>query len=485
MDQMRRLTIVLLTIMAGWVLLGCEKESSSLIMPQRPQVGAEAEGDPDYEYYRYSSEGRLRDSVYFYTHYFYLWQDRLPLSFATHNYRTAEGVLAALKTYAKDPTGKPIDRYSYLDREGTINQEIQQGYTGSFGFDIRYFTETDLYIKLVDEGSPAYQAGLRRGWQLTEVNGRRDLSQAAMEQDNFEFLFYALFDSPTISLKAKNPQGQEFAFNLQKAIYNIRPILSHQIFDAGSEKVGYFALNVFVSNQLIRNQVDNIMSQFAAAGVKKLIIDLRYNGGGDVATANYISNLVAPVSANNQLMNQYVINNTLWAEGWGHFIFYPEYFYKTNTLSPDRIYFLVTNGTASASELLINNLTPYMDVKLIGDGNTYGKPVGYFGWDIMGVDLYAVSFQTLNANNYGDFYNGMPVHQYSHDGLNRDFGDPTEAMTAQALYHVQHGSFPAAGGAGLDMSISPGRQVASPQNLNQRLDHRQPKAMFDFRKAKK
>jgi len=482
---MNRIWIGILALFAGLAMISCEKESSHLVMPQRPQVGAGPGGDPDYEYYRYSSEGKLRDSVYFYTYYFYLWQDQLPWSFPTHNYWTAEGVLNALKSYAKDPVGQPIDRYSFLDREGTINQEIQQGYTGSFGFDIRYYTEEALYIKLVDEGSPAYNAGLRRGWQLTEVNGRRDLSLSSMEQDDFEFLFRALYDAPGIQLKAKNPAGQELSFNLQKAIYNIRPILAHQIFDAGGEKVGYFAFNMFVTNALIRSQVDNIMSQFSAAGVKKLIVDLRYNGGGDVATANYITNLLAPASANNQLMNDYVINNTLWNEGWGFFIFYPEYFNKTNSLDPDRVYFLVTNGTASASELLINNLTPYMDVKLIGDGNTYGKPVGYFGWDIMGVDLYAVSFQTLNANNFGDFYNGMPVDQYARDGLNKDFGDPQEEMTAHALYHVQHGTFPAVSGAGLDMSTSARIRTRDNPDMNKRLDHRSPKAMFDFRKVKK
>lgn len=479
---MNRILTGLLALFAGLVMISCEKESSNLAMPDRPQVGAGPDGDPNYEYFRYSSEGRLRDSVYYYTYYFYLWQDQLPGSFPTHNYRTADELLNALKGYAKNPKGQPIDRYSFLDREGTINQEIQQGYTGSFGFDIRYYTEEALYVKLVDEGSPAYQAGLRRGWQLTEVNGRRDLSLAAMELDDFEYLFRALFDAPTIQLKAKNPAGQEQSFTLQKAIYNIRPVLAHRIFDVGGQKVGYFAFNMFVTNQLIRAQLDDIMNQFSAAGVKKLIIDLRYNGGGDVATANYISNMVAPASANNKLMNQYVINNILWSEGWGHFIFYPSYFNKTNTLDPDRIYFLVTNGTASASELLINNLTPYMDIKLVGDGNTYGKPVGYFGWDIMGVDLYAVSFQTLNANDFGDFFEGMPVDQFARDGLTRDFGDPLEEMTAQALYHVQHGSFQAAGN-GLDMSATARRIAKDRSDLNQKLDHRSPKEMFDFRKV--
>src|SRR3546814_8613870 len=87
--------------------------------------------------------------------------------------------------------------------------------------------------------------------------------------------------------------------------------------------------------------------------------------------------------------------------------FSPVHFQKTNNLNLNRIYFLVTEGTASASALLINNLQPHVDVKLIGDHATYRKPVGFFHWNILGVDLYAVSFQILNSSCSGDSFSVM------------------------------------------------------------------------------
>src|SRR5690606_32924698 len=139
----------------------------------------------------------LKDSVYVYTYGFYLWQDDLPdwsgdVRSHTRPYNSADAVLEALKGYARDDEGNPYDRFSFLDRWGTVNTEIQQGYAGSFGLDVRYNNDTDLYVKKVDIGSPADREGIRRGWQVVELNGSRDLSLASMEQDNFAFLFGAL-----------------------------------------------------------------------------------------------------------------------------------------------------------------------------------------------------------------------------------------------------------------------------------------------------
>src|SRR5690554_1784693 len=463
-----------------WLLalsfMGCEKLDTDVTMPERPQVGAD---DPDgsYSYFRNSSEGKLRDSVYFYTYYFYLWQDQLPRSYGVHNYRSADALLESLKGIARDEDGRLVDRFSFLDRSGSVNQELQDGVLGSFGFDIRYYNETDLYVKKVDLGSPAYQAGIRRGWQITEVNGQRDLSLASMEQDNFRFLFDAIYGEQ-IQLKAKNPAGVEHGFQFQAALFNYRPIITHRIFDLGTQKVGYLAFDAYTSLHLIRTQLEGIMGSFEAAGVNKLIFDLRYNGGGDVATANFISNLLAPSSAQNQLMNYYKINNTLQMEGWDWFLFYPTHFNKENALELDRIYFLVTGGSASASELLINNLTPYMDVKIIGDSPTYGKPVGYFGWDIMGVDLYAVSFQTFNAHHEGDYFDGLLPDKLVGDDLSRDFGDPLEWMTAEALYHAEHNTFSTA--SLLQQSLGKMPFQAVDRDLNKALNETGRKDMFDF-----
>lgn len=402
-----------------------------------------------------TDEDLLKDSVYYFTHGFYLWQADLPDWFGdirnhTQQYNSADAVLEVLKGYARDEAGNPYDRFSFLDRWGTVDAEIQQGFAGSFGFDVRYNSDTDLFVKKVDAGSPAYQLGIRRGWQIVEVNGMSDLSISSMEQDNFAFLFGAL-DADEIRMVLRKPDGEEVTVAIQRGNYQLQPIMSQRIYNVGTKKVGYFAFDMFVSTldnrgnpTYVKNQLDQLMAQFEAEGVEELIVDLRYNGGGAVVTAEDLSNMLVPAAVGNGVMYTNKVNSGLDDFLRNHGVridFSPVHFQKTNNLNLNRIYFLVTEGTASASELLINNLQPHVDVKLIGEHATYGKPVGFFNWNILGVDLYAVSFQTFNSAGYGDYFSGMPVDKVVFDDLTKDFGDAQEDMIAEALYYAANGGF--------------------------------------------
>lgn len=456
--------------LATQFLIGCKRD----VMPQleRPDPGN-------------TQENLLKDSVYIYTYFFYLWQEELPDRFATRNYNSADAVLEALKSYAKDPLGNPYDRFSFLDRTGTVSAEIQQGMAGSLGFDVRYQSDSELYVKKVDLQSPAHAAGIRRGWRILAINGNSDLSLASMQRDNFSFLFDAL-DGSTISLALQKPDGEEVSVDLSRAQYQIQPILAHRIYTVGNKNVGYFAFDVFVStlsqngsSTYVRNQLDQLMAQFEQEGVEELIVDLRYNGGGAVVTAEYLANLLAPSSVGRGLMYEYKVNNTLMEDGWTEDVFPPQYFDKKNTLDLKRIYFLVTEGTASASELLINNLTPHLDVKLIGEHRTYGKPVGYFAWDILNVDLYAVSFQTFNSAGYGDYFSGLPVDKLAYDDLTRDFGDAEEEMISEALHYAQTGRFSTVS-PGLQLRARTNGLLPAPSDLNRQVDRRSNKNMFRF-----
>lgn len=462
-------------LLTAQFLAGC-RESSVMPELERPDRGD-------------TNEDRLKDSVYIYTHLFYLWQDDLPDQFPTRNYNSADAVLEALKSYAKDTEGNPYDRFSFLDRTGTVDAEIQQGLVGSFGFDVRYNNDTDLYVKKVDPQSPAHTAGIQRGWQVRSINGVGDLSLASMERDNFAFLYGAL-DGSTINLELQKPNNETVSVNLRRQNYQIQPVLAHRIYTAGAKKVGYFAFDMFVSTvdfngapTYIKSQLDQLIQQFEATGIEELIVDLRYNGGGAVVTADYLANLLAPPTVGHGLMYSYKINDELEEAGWDEDIFPPQYFDKPNGLHLDRIYFLVTEGTASASELLINTLKPHMDVKLIGEKNTYGKPVGFFAWDIMNVDLYAVSFQTFNSAGYGDYFSGLTVDKVVYDDLTRDFGDRQEAMTAAALHYAETGGFSATA-PNLQLSTRVSGATADVSDLNRALDRHGNKGMYRFaRKA--
>jgi hypothetical protein len=113
---------------------------------------------------------------------------------------------------------------------------------------------------------------------------------------------------------------------------------------------------------------------------------------------------------------------------------------KTGTLSLSRVFFIVTGSSASASELLINNLKPYMEVKLVGD-TTYGKPVGFFPIPVFNYALYPISFRTINSAGQADYYDGFAPDKLASDGVNKNWGDVTEPSLSSVLNYIATGVF--------------------------------------------
>src|SRR5690606_18111219 len=116
-------------------------------------------------------------------------------------------------------------------------------------------------------------------------------------------------------------------------------------------------------------------------------------------------------------------------------------FSKLGSLNLNRIFFIVSSSTASASELVINNLKPYMEVVLVGPSNTYGKPVGYFTIPVGSNYIFPVSFRTTNKNGEGSYFNGLQLNHKVADGLDKDWGDLDEASLASAIRYITTGAF--------------------------------------------
>jgi hypothetical protein len=120
-------------------------------------------------------------------------------------------------------------------------------------------------------------------------------------------------------------------------------------------------------------------------------------------------------------------------------------FSKTGNLELDRLLVITSRGSASASELIINCLDPYMDVILVGE-STYGKPVGSFPLSQFNevlsqnqVELVPITFAIANANGNAAYYQGFPVTIPSRDNPAFNWGDPKEDNLASALTYIQYG----------------------------------------------
>ncbi|MES3018000.1 MAG: S41 family peptidase [Bacteroidota bacterium] len=412
-----------------------------------------------------------KDSIYLYAKDTYYWNEPFP-TYETFKPRTFATNQAVLDAIVKLPgTGKPVDKYSFLD-DGSVSAELG-GVSGDYGFSIFYngtSPSSDLRIKYVSPNSPAAGKGLKRGYRITKVNGRTDLSTGA--DANIAFVSDAVFgSSPSVSLTVLKPNGTTEDVVVSRGSYSNTPIFYTSVMTAGTKKVGYIVFNSFTTNS--RDALTSKIAEFTAAGVTELIVDLRYNGGGSVATADVFTNLIAPASLNGTTMYTTFWTKTMQdgkasilanqpltdANGKlqtftggvnGKFATYAdidykpaanrETFAKIGSGNFSKVYFLVLSGTASASELLINNLKPHMEVKLIGR-TTYGKPVGFFAIGIDKLDLYIPQFETKNSQNIGGYFTGMTPDFTVGDDVTKDFGDPTEALLAAALSYSAKGTF--------------------------------------------
>ncbi|MBC7914872.1 MAG: hypothetical protein H7Y07_12200 [Pyrinomonadaceae bacterium] len=408
-----------------------------------------------------------KDSIFLYAKETYFWNDALPTSavFNARSYADFDIELDKIKTY-KILNGKLIDKYSFLD-DGSLASELG-GVSGDYGFSANFVNgdRNVLRIKYVNATSPAAKANVKRGQQIIKLNGSTAVN--GNTQANVDFLNNAIFgNKPTVSMTLKNIDGTTIDVVVTRGSYIINPVMYKNVYTIGAKKVGYLVFNSFTTNATPK--LEEAFSEFTTAGVTEVIVDLRYNGGGSVSTAIDLTNMIAPVTSNGGLMfttywtktmqdgmATILKNQKFYAKGndgitrlysYFDYGFKPiesdgnvERFMKKGSANITRAYFIVTGGTASASELVINNLRPVMDVKLIGS-KTYGKPVGFFAITIDKLDLYIPQFQTRNSQNFGDYFDGMPVDRVDYDDIGKDFGDPAERLLANALSYAGTGAF--------------------------------------------
>lgn len=364
----------------------------------------------------------IRDSLWAYMQDVYLWYDKLPTTFNPRNYSSPESEMNALRAY------QPLDQWSFVEKAADFNSYFSDGETKDFGFWIKFDANNDLRVRYVYAQSPAGKAGIERGWKITSIDGK---SIASLSDDAIVSAFY---DATSTTFGFQKSDGSSVSVPLTTATYTLNTVLYTNTYDVAGKKAGYLVFNSFTGAPS-QNELKAALTQFETAGISELIVDLRYNGGGDVDTQTMLANALAPASVTrSSVMFSYQHNQKLaqWNE--------TTRFSKTGTLNLSRIFFITTSSSASASELLINNLKPYLDVKTIGS-TTHGKPVGMYGFEVMDYVIGPVAFKTVNAKNEGDYYDGIPVDAAVADGLDKNWGNPLENCLATALNYIQTGSF--------------------------------------------
>lgn len=377
-----------------------------------------------------SEDDKRKDSALYYARGFYLWNDKIPSSFDAHKYDDPDDVMNAIRAYSIEPGfDKPVDRWSFAMPQKDWDN-LSQGISLDYGMGYKYLTANDLRITYVEPASPGGKAHVQRSWQIKKINNITDVSYG-----NVNAVSAALFQSTNITLVFAREGKADTTVSLTAATYTEEPLVLDTVYNTNATKTGYMVYNSFLGDiNATKTKFANVFNKFSTAGISDLIIDLRYNGGGYVLLQDELANYLAPNAANGQIMEVQRHNANL--AQYDETVRYQ----KKGSLNLSRIFVITTDNTASASELLINSLRPFMTVKRIGD-TTHGKPVGYFPQPVMGWVVLPVSSKTTNKNGEGNYYKGFAPDQLMSDGIDKNWGDLNERCLAAAISYIKTGAY--------------------------------------------
>ncbi|MCX2451544.1 S41 family peptidase [Pedobacter sp. PLR] len=495
----RKYIIIGLTLLPV-VFSACKKnkvipEAKAVTVPQ-PGTGTNTKQTPTTD-----RRELTNDSLFLYAQQIYYWNETLP-TYDVFDPRTYKGLSTDLANFNNElfnitkystfetVPGSSSPKYAFIRDENNSNgnQSSIASTQASvdlqdIGFDMGILNfqgygdnnNYQLYVKGVYTNSPADLAKITRGTRITNIGGQSIGTNFNAEVGVINGVLNGSLTSTTVS--GVRTDGTVFTnVPLKVTKYTSSPVFTSKVIDQGGKKIGYLAyarfsvLTVPNDNNPSDSRIDPVFAIFAASNVSDLVIDLRYNGGGSVQAAEYLLNLIAPANTTGVMFKE-TYNNTMksgnatilanqplkgadgkfvynsagklltlanvdWSDAGNVFNFSK----KGPLNGVKNIFFLVSENTASASELLINCIKPHVQsVKLVGQ-TTYGKPVGFFPITLdKHYSVYLPSFESKNSRGEGGYYAGIKP-DYADVGENSlfddsryDFGDPRESYLNKAL----------------------------------------------------
>lgn len=397
----------------------------------------------------------IQNFIYRGLNYFYLYKADTP-ELANHAFESSSERDAFLKSFDSPETLfsyllSPQDRFSVLFSDYREIENALSGVSLSNGmeFGLVYYPDNSGkvfgYVRYVLPNSSAASKNLERGDLFTTVNGTQLTSQ------NYSRLLAA--DSYTIGLASFDGTDFELTgeeIELTKTEYDENPVFLNRTFDYNGQKIGYLVYNSFIKRY--DTELNTVFSQFKSEGVTDLILDLRYNGGGSVETATDLGSMITG-QFNGEIFYKQIWNEDRQSEYGreGRFDNTISNGNSIHSLNLNRVYILTTKNTASASELVINGLNPYINTVQIGDTTTgkfqasillYDGPAPFFSRQEASIShryaMLPLVYKAANKDNHTDFVNGLPPDvSFKENFFNLgELGDPNEPLLSIALAEI-------------------------------------------------
>jgi carboxyl-terminal processing protease len=393
MNSFRKHFIIIFMILIPAVFIACTKEEDELAIEHR-------------QFYE-----ELKD--------WYFWYDQIPDIDPT-SYPSLAHIMEAIRY-------RPLDRWSFVTEYDEYIAYIQNSEFVGYGFGSRFDADGNLRVSFVFNTVPMWGAGVRRGWIIKAINNVN-----ITPESNWSSLLGPAERGVSNTFTYLKPDGEEVKLTFEKQVVTMNTVLHYDVLQAGSAKVGYMVLQGFTGTT--DKELETVFNLFKQEQVTELILDMRYNGGGLTSVAKKISSMIGGKDLAGKPFTKYVYNSKKSNNNRTEL-----FTNEANSLEINRLITIATRSTASSSELVINGLRPYMNVHIVGD-NTYGKPMGanIFRFNTKWA-MVPITFKTVNANNQGEYFEGLPADIMAADGIAFPFGDPNEPSLKAALSFIQTG----------------------------------------------
>ena len=369
---------------------------------------------------------------------------------------------AAAKTmdeYLDSLLNKPIDRYSFAEGTVASNQFFVDGTRTGYGYALGWADDarTVLKVRLVEPLSPLGLGKLlSRGDTILSIDGFTPAQNINGQPGR------ASAEGVPRSFVVANDAGVQRSFTVSSVTFKLSPVITSQVFAAANgDKVGYLFYEEFISSGEAALGV--AFESFRAAGVKHVILDFRYNGGGSTTQARNIASMVGGASVADQVFAQYRYSAKKSSDNFNQ-AFRLSGLPATALEGVDKVMVITSGSTASASELVINALRPFKSVVTVGS-TTFGKPFAFLPRSACEVEYNTVNLEIANAVGFADYSDGFVPACPVPDDLTRQLGDPAERRTAAALTYIATGQCPAFNG-----QTKPALQSAKQAATSRRLD---------------
>jgi carboxyl-terminal processing protease len=307
------------------------------------------------------------------------------------------------------------------------------------------------YVRYVLPNSSAASNDLQRGVIFNTIDGQQ------INENNYNDLLapdtysigLATFDGVSIT-------PTQISVELTKSQITENPIHIVQTLTIEGQKVGYLMYNAFTRD--FDPELNSVFAEFKNQGIEHLILDLRYNGGGSVETAVDLSSMITG-QFNNQVFYTEQWNQDRQAQYASPGLFNSEISNGDviNSLNLDQVYIITSARSASASELVINGLAPYINITQVGDTTTgkfqasfllYDAPAPNFNRSQANTShtyaMLPLVFKTANAAGNTDYIDGLvPDIQQKENYANLgQLGSITEPLLAETLNQIFPGLLP-------------------------------------------